>query len=247
MSTLFISDLHLTRERPASTEFFFDFARQHGEKAEAIYVLGDLFEYWIGDDAATALTVEPIVETFKQLAQQGIKLYFLSGNRDFLVGQALCQQAGFAYLQDETVQTIHGTPCLLLHGDSLCTDDIEHQNFRRMVLDSQWQQEFLAKPVETRMQMAMQARSLSNSNKPEYSSDIMDVTQSAVEDAFTNHQVPVMIHGHTHRPDIHQYEINGKTCHRIVLGDWYDQASYLVVDDGGFTLWMGGESKTLNV
>ena len=244
MSTLFISDLHLTPERPASTEYFVDFMRLKASSANTIYVLGDLFEYWIGDDASSVLGADPVISEFKRLADAGIQLFFMPGNRDFLVGDALCDQVGFQYLDDQTLVTLNGEPALLLHGDSLCTDDVEHQQFRAMVKNANWQTHFLALPIEARIEQAHQALAMSNSNDKNYSEAIMDVTESGVADAFQNHAVKLMIHGHTHRPNVHRHIISGTDTTRIVLGDWYEQASYLELDNDTFSLHIGEQIKT---
>ncbi|MBT5031905.1 MAG: UDP-2,3-diacylglucosamine diphosphatase [Proteobacteria bacterium] len=247
MSTLFISDLHLTPERPASTEYFVEFMRLKASSANTIYVLGDLFEYWIGDDASSILGADPVISEFKRLADAGTQLFFMPGNRDFLVGDALCDQAGFQYLADQTLVTLNTEPALLLHGDSLCTDDIEHQQFRAMVNNANWQTQFLELPIETRIEYAHQARTMSNSNDKNYSDEIMDVTESGVADAFQDHAVKLMIHGHTHRPNIHKHRISGTDTIRIVLGDWYEQASYLELDDGTLKLHIGEQVKTIEL
>ena len=247
MSTLFISDLHLTPERPASTEYFVEFMRLKANSANTIYVLGDLFEYWIGDDASSILGAGPVIGEFKRLADAGTRLFFMPGNRDFLVGDALCDQAGFQYMDDQTLVTLNTEPVLLLHGDSLCTDDIEHQQFRAMVNDANWQTHFLEMPIETRIEHAQQARAMSSSNNKNYSDVIMDVTESAVADAFRDHAVKLMIHGHTHRPNIHKQRVSDTDTTRIVLGDWYEQASYLELDGGTFKLHIGEQVKTIDL
>ena len=255
MSTLFISDLHLTPERPESTEYFIDFMREKTKLANSIYVLGDLFEYWIGDDASTRLGAHTVIDQFKRLADAGVELFFMPGNRDFLVGKTFCTQSGFEYLHDESLVTLNADKVLLLHGDSLCTDDTEHQSFRNMVSQESWQKEFLEQSIEARIQQAMQARAMSNTNNAGYSETIMDVTETAVTNAFDQHAVKLMIHGHTHRPKIHKHPIenpdfdsstneNAPANIRIVLGDWYEQASYLELVDENLTLYVGEQSTT---
>ena len=149
MSTLFISDLHLTPKRPESTEYFIDFMREKTKLAKVIYVLGDLFEYWIGDDASSQLVADPVIDQFKRLADADVSLFFMPGNRDFLVGKEFCTQAGFKYLHDESLVTLNDQQVLLLHGDTLCTDDIEHQGFRDMVNQREWQEQFLNQSIES--------------------------------------------------------------------------------------------------
>jgi UDP-2,3-diacylglucosamine hydrolase len=249
MSTLFISDLHLTPKRPESTEYFIDFMREKTKLAKVIYVLGDLFEYWIGDDASSQLVADPVIDQFKRLADADVSLFFMPGNRDFLVGKEFCTQAGFKYLHDESLVTLNDQQVLLLHGDTLCTDDIEHQGFRDMVNQREWQEQFLNQSIESRIEQAMHARSVSNSKNPEYSEAIMDVTESAVAKAFKKHSVNLIIHGHTHRPEIHTYPALDTSATetttantRIVLGDWYEQASYLELVDEMLTLYVGEQS-----
>lgn len=228
--------------------------REKTKPAKAIYVLGDLFEYWIGDDASSKLGAHCVIDEFKRLADSGVNLFFMPGNRDFLVGKEFCTRAGFEYLHDEFLVTVNDQQILLLHGDSLCTDDIEHQSFRNMVNQPEWQEQFLNQSIDSRIEQAMQARSLSNSKNPDYSEAIMDVTESAVANAFQKHSVKLMIHGHTHRPEIHKYPASNTTAGeniptntRIVLGDWYEQASYVELIDEVLTLYVGEQVTTARV
>jgi UDP-2,3-diacylglucosamine hydrolase len=251
MSTLFISDLHLTPDRPESTEYFIKFMHEKTKLANTIFVLGDLFEYWVGDDATKRLGAHTVIDQFKRLADAGVRLYFMPGNRDFLVGKKFCTQAGFEYLHDESRVTLNGHKILLLHGDSLCTDDVEHQKFRLIVNQKSWQKKFLDQPIESRIEQAMHARAMSNSDNENYSESIMDVTESAVISAFNQHSVKLMVHGHTHRPKIHKHQVestitndNTPTNIRIVLGDWYEQASYLELIDEKLTLYTANQSTS---
>lgn len=235
MPTLFISDLHLEDSRPQISSLFLDLLAGTARKAEALYILGDLFEYWIGDDALsqTALTV---CEALRGLTDSGVACYFMHGNRDFLLGAEYAREAGMELLPESLVIDLHGTPTLLLHGDSLCTDDVEYQAFRHQVRDPQWQSAFLARPVEEREAMARQARDASRQHTSGASMEIMDVNPQAVRRAFAEHGVRHMIHGHTHRPAFHEHRLeDGGTASRIVLADWYDKGSVLSVSPEGTT------------
>lgn len=225
MTTLFISDLHLTSERPHITRLFFELLRNEARSADGLYILGDLFEYWIGDDAAEVLGYEPVIREIAELAESGVPVYFMHGNRDFLVGDRFAADAGCEILDDLTVVDLYGEPALLMHGDSLCTDDVEHQKFRATVNDPDWQRFFLAKPVEERMQMAESAREESRSHKDSVTMEIMDVNAGAVRRTLDEYGVRLLIHGHTHRPAVHDDKPGG--TRRIVLGDWYEQSSIL--------------------
>lgn len=225
MTTLFISDLHLTPRRAHITELFFHMLRNQAREAEALYILGDLFEYWIGDDAAEALGYAPVIQELGALTDTGVQVYFMRGNRDFLVGQRFAGETGCEILDDATVVDLYGEPVLLMHGDFLCTDDIEHQKFRATVDDPKWQRSFLDKPIGERMQMAEAARQYSRQHKDSVAMEIMDVNDRSVRRTFDEHGVRLLVHGHTHRPAIHDDRPDG--TRRIVLGDWYEQSSVL--------------------
>ncbi|MGA8261503.1 MAG: UDP-2,3-diacylglucosamine diphosphatase [Arenicellales bacterium] len=230
MTTLFISDLHLTPRRPHITELLFDMLRGEAREADALYILGDLFEYWIGDDAADSLGYAPVVRRIGELAEAGVPVYFMRGNRDFLVGERFAEDSGCEILDDPTVIELYDEPVLLMHGDSLCTDDVAHQKFRTTVDDPAWQRSFLDKSIADRMQMAEAARAQSREHKDSVSMEIMDVNERAVRRTFDEYGVRLMIHGHTHRPAIHDGNPNG--TRRIVLGDWYEQSSVLRCSPG---------------
>lgn len=232
MTTLFVSDLHLSPQRPHISDLFFQLLRGEARRVDALYILGDLFEYWIGDDAAEVLGYTPVIDHLRELSESGVPTYFMHGNRDFLAGDAFAQDTGCEILPDPSTIDLYGENVLLMHGDSLCTDDVEHQEFRAMVADPHWQREFLRKPVETRMEMAEFARQQSNEHKSTLSMEIMDVNVASVREAFQRHGVHLMIHGHTHRPAVHD---EGNT-RRIVLGDWYEQSSILRCEPGRQTL-----------
>ena len=231
--THFISDLHLTPERPATIEYFLSFLQNQAKEAEATYILGDLFEYWIGDDAAPLLGAGPILEAMKTLSQQ-MPCFFIAGNRDFLVGDLFAQQSGFTILEDESIVKLYGVDTLVLHGDSLCTEDVAHQQFRTsMVTNQKWREEFLNLGIDARIESAKAARVESQKHKSQISMEIMDVTETAVEDAFRSSGVNQMIHGHTHRQNLHTYVVDDVARSRHVLGDWGKTASIMKVDANG--------------
>jgi UDP-2,3-diacylglucosamine hydrolase len=228
MNTLFISDLHLDDRRPETTAVFLQFLQDEVVNAEALFILGDLFEYWLGDDAPTNCGIQ-VAAALSLWAEKGIPCFFMHGNRDFLLQQDYASQAGLTLLPEEHVIDLYGERVLLMHGDSLCTDDIPYQQFRAMVRNPVWQEALLSKTPQERLQMAMQALDGSAEHKGTVSMDIMDVNSAEVTAAFERHGVSKMIHGHTHRPATHELEINGKAAQRIVLGDWYTQSSVLRV------------------
>jgi UDP-2,3-diacylglucosamine hydrolase len=233
MKTLFLSDLHLEDGRPDILAWALAFFRGPARTAEAIYILGDLFEYWIGDDAPSAAATALAEETSK-LARRGTKLYFQHGNRDFLLGPAYAATAGLELLPEAIVTDLYGTPTLLLHGDSLCTDDVEYQAFRRQSRDPAWQAGVLAMTIEERIALAREARDASMAHAGSTAMEIMDVNEQAVHRAFVEHGVTRMIHGHTHRPAMHRHLLGGgKEGTRIVLADWYEKGSYLDVSAEG--------------
>ncbi len=231
MTTLFISDLHLDDSRPAATEAFLAFLDREARDAEALYILGDLFEYWLGDDAPTPVG-QAVAPALRTIADAGVPVYFTHGNRDFLLGEAYAGASGMKLLAEEHVVDLYGAPTLLLHGDTLCTDDVQYQQVRRMLRDPAWQADFLNKTPEERVAAALKAREMSAEYKDGVAMDIMDVNASAVSDAFARHGVRHMIHGHTHRPAVHDTD-DGQ---RIVLGDWYDQGSVLSLSADGYRL-----------
>lgn len=237
MHTYFISDLHLTPERPQITQAFFAFLQGLASEdvpADKLYILGDLFEFWIGDDAGSMLGADPVLDAMKMISQK-MECYFIAGNRDFLVRDSFTERTGFTILSDETVVDLYGIKTLILHGDSLCTDDIAHQQFRQqMMTNKQFCDGFLSLEIPQRIEQAKQARMQSNEHKSQVSMGIMDVTESAVLDAFAKHGVSQMIHGHTHRQNTHRYKNDSLT--RIVLGDWGETSSVLRVDGEGFVI-----------
>ena len=243
MTTLFISDLHLDSTRPAVTELFGRFVRSEGKSADAFYLLGDLFEAWVGDDDPSEVGVY-VASALKEVSDAGVPVYFIRGNRDFLVGQDYASRAGLRILPDPAVVMLYGKPTLLMHGDLLCTDDTAYQAFRAQTRNPAWQAQFLSQPLEARLAFAAQARAASQAHQAklrEGGNDVRfetvtDVTPATVEATFTRFGIDTMIHGHTHRPALHDLQANGRDCKRIVLGDWYEQGSVLRVDAGGFRL-----------
>ena len=232
----FISDLHLTPERPAITDALLEFLENQAGQAERLYILGDLFEYWIGDDAASLVGADPILQAMHQVSEL-LPCYFIAGNRDFLVGPEFSRRSGFEILADESTVDLYGIPTLLLHGDSLCTDDVAHQQFRgAMVTNTPWREEFLQLSIPERIAAAKQARMQSHQHKSKISMEIMDVTEQAVIDTFTKYQVSQMIHGHTHRQNTHQYQLNDQALSRYVLGDWGTTSSIMKVDSSGISI-----------
>lgn len=240
MTTLFISDLHLTPKRPQTNELFFDFLTSITEDADSLYILGDLFEFWIGDDAVQISGQESVVSAIKQLVDSGVTVYFMHGNRDFLVGDGFAKATGCHLLPDPTQITLNDKKVLLMHGDSMCTDDTAHQQFRSLVNNPDWQREFLNYSIEKRWELALGARAQSDLHKAMTSMEIMDVNQQSVEQVINQRNADVLIHGHTHRPGIHKMDTNGRQVKRIVLGDWYKYSSVLRYEQSGFRLSANG-------
>jgi UDP-2,3-diacylglucosamine hydrolase len=230
MSTLFIADLHLDEARPDITALFERFlASDEARAAKAFYILGDLVEAWIGDDDDAELPTR-IATATRALSDAGVPVYFMVGNRDFLLGEAFAARAGMTLLDDGTVHDIEGTPTLLMHGDVLCTDDVEYQAVRAQVRTEAWKQQILSMPLESRRAFAAKARSDSKSRTGRIDETIMDVNQEAVEAAMRHAGVKRLVHGHTHRPAVHVFDMDGDEAKRIVLGDWYDHGSVLAID-----------------
>ena len=236
MATLFISDLHLSPERPEIVQLFFRFLQEQASQAEALYILGDFFEFWIGDDAGQGAEYQPVNDALKQFTASGVPVYFMGGNRDFLVGQDWADHTGVTLLGDEAVIELYGERVLLLHGDSLTTDDVKQQEFRNMVMNPQWQAMFLGKSIPERLEMARQARMESAKHQSDMREEIMDVNQQAVESVMRKHGVTRLIHGHTHRPDMHDFLLDGAMAERIVLADWYERGNVLRVRKDRFEL-----------
>ena len=235
MTTLFISDLHLDDRRPETTALLQEFLLQEAPDADALYILGDLFEYWLGDDVPSQSSVA-VANALSRISANGVPCYFMHGNRDFLLREDYAKQAGMKLLPEEHVIDLYGERVLLMHGDSLCTDDIAYQQLRTVVRSPAWQQDTLSKTPQERLQMALQLRDASAEHKGKKEMSIMDVNQGEVVRAFERHGVLRLIHGHTHRPATHDLEVNGQSAQRIVLGDWYTQGSVLRVQPGQYEL-----------
>lgn len=234
---LFISDLHLAGERPATSEQFFRFLRDEAARAQALYVLGDLFEYWAGDDELTDRKGDPLAKevalAFKALSDQGVQIRVMHGNRDFLVGKGFFAASGARFLEDPSVVTVAGEKVALLHGDTLCTDDEDYQNWRRTARSAGWQKEFLSKTLAARHEAIQGLREKSKEVIAAKPAEIMDVNADAVRQAFRELGVRRMIHGHTHRPARHELEVDGTRCDRWVLPDWYGPGGFLALDEVG--------------
>lgn len=232
MNLLFISDLHLDESRPEVTESFLTFLKDRASKADALYILGDFFEVWIGDDDDAPLA-STIQQQLLKLSQGGTAVFIMHGNRDFLYGERFCETSGASLLSDPTVIELAGKSCLLMHGDSLCTDDAEYMAFRQQARNPAWQEQLLSQPLEARRQLAQQLRQQSKSMSAMKAEDIMDVNSDAVTQVLAEHNADILIHGHTHRPARHLLD-NGKE--RIVLGDWHDKAWCISADQNEITL-----------
>jgi len=233
--TLFISDLHLDSNLPELKDLFLRFMHEQAPLADAVYILGDLFEAWVGDDDDRQGT-QFFIDELRGLSEQGIPLFVMSGNRDFLFADGFAKRCNCALLPDPTVINLYGTPTLLMHGDSLCTDDVKHQESRKLLRSADWKSRFLSQPLSERIKQAKEYRSMSRKHIKDAPDAIMDVNQEAVISAMQKHGVLQLIHGHTHRPAIHSLEIDGKAAKRIVLGDWNTHGSVLRCDDTGCQL-----------
>jgi len=232
--SLFISDLHLCSSRPAITRQFTDFLQSIAGKAEALYILGDLFEYWAGDDDVDDPRHAEVIAALAALKPAGTQVFFMHGNRDFLLGQGFARRTGITLLSDPTLLTMYGKRVLLTHSDTLCTDDIAYQAFRQQVRESNWQTEFLSQPLAARKAQIEALRQRSDQEKSQKSESIMDVNTDAVHALLKQHGYPeLLIHGHTHRPARHLLEVDGHRSERWVLGDWYEQGSCLRLDAQG--------------
>ena len=232
--SLLISDLHLSDAQPVVTQQFIQFLTYTAPSAKAVYILGDLFEYWLGDDTLTQPYPTLICQALRQLSDSGVNLYLIHGNRDFLLGAAFAQLCGLTLLEDPCPIDLHGTPTLLMHGDTLCTDDTGYQQFRQQVRNPAWQQHFLSLPLPERVALARDAREQSTAAQPLKSSNIMDVNITAVNDTLRHYHYPRIIHGHTHRPALHAVTVDQHACERWVLPDWHaTQAGWLKCDSTG--------------
>ncbi|WP_337263383.1 MULTISPECIES: UDP-2,3-diacylglucosamine diphosphatase [unclassified Serratia (in: enterobacteria)] len=228
MSTLFIADLHLCAQEPAITAGFLRFLQREAVHADALYILGDLFEAWIGDDDPEPLHAE-IAAALNALQSAGTPCYFIHGNRDFLLGDRFAQASGMILLPEQQVVELYGRRVLIMHGDTLCTDDHAYQEFRRKVHNTWIQKLFLALPLRWRLKIAAQMRARSQQSNQHKSAAIMDVNPQAVEQALLRNNVHWLIHGHTHRPAIHSLALSTGNAQRAVLGAWHEEGSMIKV------------------
>jgi UDP-2,3-diacylglucosamine hydrolase len=242
MTTLFISDLHLDPERPEVTRLFGDFIDGEARGADALYILGDLFEAWVGDDDPAEIGA-CVAGKLRALSDAGVPVFFQHGNRDFLVGHDFARRAGMTLLPESAVATLYGRPVLLMHGDTLCTDDVGYQAFRAQTRDPAWRAGFLAQPLAARLAFAAQARAASQQRQQALKQDdraqfetVTDVSPATVRATLARYGIDTLIHGHTHRPAIHTLDVDGRIARRVVLGDWYTQGSVLRVDTDGMAL-----------
>jgi UDP-2,3-diacylglucosamine hydrolase len=235
LSAFFISDLHLCSWRPEINRIFFEFMSGPAREAQVLYILGDLFEYWAGDDDRGDSFNASVVEALAGFSLSGRGLYLMHGNRDFLLGGEFARSCNSDLLADPHALDLHGMPTLLMHGDTLCTDDKDYQRFRAEVRSPDWQRRFLAQPLALRKGQIESVRNTSESEKQRKAPEIMDVNRDAVEAVLRKNGYPRLIHGHTHRPARHEHRVDGRVCERWVLADWYQAGSYLRCDESGCT------------
>lgn len=236
MATLFIADLHLNQQEPAITAGFLRFLATEAHEAEALYILGDFFDYWIGDDDPQPLH-QQVADALRRLSDSGVRCYFIHGNRDFLLGKRYAERCGMTLLPDEQVITLYGQRILLLHGDTLCSDDHDYQRYRRKVHNPLLQWLFRRLPLRLRLKIAARMRQQSARSNRTKAMTIMDVNQETVCATLQRHAVLQMIHGHTHRPAIHHIALDdGRCAQRAVLGAWHSNGSLIRVDEQGIHL-----------
>ncbi|HZO24177.1 MAG TPA: UDP-2,3-diacylglucosamine diphosphatase [Steroidobacteraceae bacterium] len=235
MSRLFVSDVHLDAGTPDAVEQFLSFLRTQAAAAQALYILGDLFETWVGDDDADPAK-ERVRAGLRALTASGVGCFLIHGNRDFLLGHDFCRRTGARLLTDPTIADLEGERVLLTHGDTLCTDDHSYQELRSIVRSAEWQRRFLSLPLADRELLANEARAGSREHILRTVPYIMDVNPDAVATAFRATGVRRIIHGHTHRPGVHDTSVDGKPAQRLVLGAWYEQGSYLIHERGQYAL-----------
>ena len=232
MTTLFISDLHLEADRPDIGEQFLKFLETDAAEADDLYILGDLFEAWVGDDDPNTHYFT-IKRALRKLVDSGVPVYFMHGNRDFMVGREFANETGVKILKDPYKTRMYGQKVLLSHGDKLCTDDAQYQKIRKMTRDPEWQASMRAKPLKDRLRMAAEARRQSLEQTLNMSLEIMDVNQDTVVEVIRKNNVDILLHGHTHRPAVHTVDLGKRKAQRIVLGDWYKQGSVVRWDSRG--------------
>ncbi|MDA0679501.1 MAG: UDP-2,3-diacylglucosamine diphosphatase [Proteobacteria bacterium] len=232
MTTLFVSDLHIEVDRPDIANQFLQFLETEALNADALYILGDLFEFWVGDDDPNEHYAW-IKQGLRKLTKKNIPVFFMHGNRDFMIGQDFADETGITILTDPYIVEVHGENVLLSHGDIYCTDDIQYQAVRKMTRDPKWQATMLTRSLEERISFSEQARADSKAHGDNIDQAITDVNQAAIKSALRQANVTLMLHGHTHRPAVHEIEVDGKQARRIVLGDWYEHGSVVRWDRNG--------------
>ncbi len=232
MTTLFISDLHLEADRPEISHQFLDFLATEARTAEALYILGDLFESWVGDDDPNEHYARNKA-AIRSLVDSGVPVHFMHGNRDFMIGARFAEESGVTLLEDPLKVELYGEDVLLSHGDAYCTDDLEYQAMRQMTRNPEWQELMRAKPLAERLAIAADARAASQARYATIDEEITDVNKSAIDAALRQFGVRTMLHGHTHRPAVHTFDLDGRSARRIVLGDWYEQGSVVRWDENG--------------
>ncbi len=242
---LFVSDIHLQADTPRTTRAFFDFLEQHARQARQVYLLGDLFEYWAGDDDLDSPFNARVVSELRALSDAGIELFWMAGNRDFLMAESFALATGARRLLDPTVVFIGGQPIVLAHGDAECTDDVDYQRFRTQVRDPAWQQAFLAQPLAQRLAAIAQMRAGSRAAQQDKAAAIMDVNEAAIAELFARTGTTMMIHGHTHRPAVHRQLRDGVEFVRHVLPDW--DGATLPMRGGGIAVDAAGRISVLSL
>lgn len=235
MTVLFISDLHLETDDPETIERFLEFTRRDAREAATLYILGDLFEAWIGDDDDDP-GLEPVLAALAELTRAGVACCFMHGNRDFLIGEGFAARTGCRLLGDYATVDLFGSKVLLTHGDLLCTDDTKYLALRARLRDPAWRREFLGKPLPERRTIARELRAMSQTEVAGKSEMIMDVNQAAVERTMRERAVAILLHGHTHRPNVHHFGLAGRPATRIVLGAWHDRPNFVRWDSAGYAL-----------
>ncbi len=232
MTTLFISDLHLDAGRPEIAAQLLVFLKGEAAEADALYILGDLFETWVGDDDPNP-HFAIVKNAVRKLVSRRVPVYFMHGNRDFAIGEKFAEETGVQILPDPYVAELYGENVLLSHGDAYCTDDVQYQTIRKMTRDPAWLAMMLKKPLQERIALAAQSRATSTARASTLNEKITDVNQGAIEQALRKANVDTMLHGHTHRPATHRFTVDGEPASRIVLGDWYEQGSVVRWDKNG--------------
>ena len=236
MTIAFISDLHLSADRPSSVSMFCDFMEKSGCLLSRLYILGDLFDYWIGDDGTEALGFGRVEQALKQTTDGGTEIFFIAGNRDFLEGEDFAGRTGIRILPDKTILELYDQRVMIAHGDQFCIDDLAYMQAREHFLNPEWQQAVLKTPIEDRIQEALKMRQKSEHSKVEKSEEIMDVNQEEIIRTFREYDLDLLIHGHTHRPYVHKLEIDGRECRRYVLGEWGSERSVIYANQGKYYL-----------